>query len=194
MKKIMFNDATLLTRKVIARQKTKTRRVIPNSVLVNLGVNKHTFEQKKADLIKESPYNVGEVIAVAQCYQDIYNTLNTDILRLNVLMASAGWSNKMFVRAEEMPHTIRILDIRAEQLQDISEDDCLKEGIEVNPINTIKRLYGYEVVYNGPYMGSKYRWYGSIRDAFAGLIDRVSGKGTWESNPYVYVYEFELLA
>lgn len=191
---MMFNDATLLTRKVIARQKTKTRRIIPNSVLVDLGVNRHTFEHKKTDLIKESPYEVGEVIAVAQCYQDIYNTLNTDILRLNVLMASAGWSNKMFVRAEEMPHAIRILDIQVEQLQDISEDDCLKEGIEVNPINSINRLYGYEVVYNGPYMGSKYRWYGSIRDAFAGLIDRVSGKGTWESNPYVYVYEFELLA
>lgn len=25
------------------------------------------------------------------------------------------------------------------------------------------------------------------------LIDKVSGKGTWESNPYVWVYEFELM-
>jgi hypothetical protein len=25
-----------------------------------------------------------------------------------------------------------------------------------------------------------------------GLIDRVSGKGMWESNPWVWVYEFEL--
>ena len=31
------------------------------------------------------------------------------------------------------------------------------------------------------------------RDAFAELIDKVSGKGTWESNPYVFVYEFELI-
>jgi hypothetical protein len=30
------------------------------------------------------------------------------------------------------------------------------------------------------------------RQAFAALIDKVSGKGTWESNPYVFVYEFEL--
>ena len=31
------------------------------------------------------------------------------------------------------------------------------------------------------------------REAFAALIDKVSGKGTWESNPYVWVYEFELM-
>lgn len=27
----------------------------------------------------------------------------------------------------------------------------------------------------------------------AALINRISGKGTWEFNPWVYVYEFELL-
>lgn len=29
--------------------------------------------------------------------------------------------------------------------------------------------------------------------AFAALIDRVSGKGTWDSNPYVFVYDFKLI-
>ena len=31
------------------------------------------------------------------------------------------------------------------------------------------------------------------QDAYASLIDRISGKGTWESNPYVFVYDFELI-
>ena len=30
-------------------------------------------------------------------------------------------------------------------------------------------------------------------EAFAALIDKVSGKGTWKSNPWVFVYEFELM-
>ena len=30
-------------------------------------------------------------------------------------------------------------------------------------------------------------------DKYALLIDRISGKGTWASNPYVFVYEFELV-
>ena len=25
------------------------------------------------------------------------------------------------------------------------------------------------------------------------LIDKISGKGTWESNPYVFVYDFKLI-
>lgn len=31
------------------------------------------------------------------------------------------------------------------------------------------------------------------REAFAALIDKVSGRGTWASNPWVVVYEFELM-
>ena len=31
------------------------------------------------------------------------------------------------------------------------------------------------------------------RDAYARLIDALSGKGTWGSNPYVFAYDFELI-
>lgn len=31
------------------------------------------------------------------------------------------------------------------------------------------------------------------REAYAALIDRISGKGTWSSNPFVFVYDFELV-
>lgn len=29
--------------------------------------------------------------------------------------------------------------------------------------------------------------------AYSYLIDKISGKGTWERNPYVFVYDFELV-
>lgn len=32
-----------------------------------------------------------------------------------------------------------------------------------------------------------------FNEAFAALIDKISGKGTWDSNPWVFVYEFELI-
>lgn len=40
------------------------------------------------------------------------------------------------------------------------------------------------------YIDTKVRW---AKETFAHLIDRVSGKGTWESNPWVFAYEFELI-
>lgn len=33
----------------------------------------------------------------------------------------------------------------------------------------------------------------SPREAFSALIDKVSGKGMFASNPYVFAYEFELI-
>lgn len=88
----------------------------------------------------------------------------------------------MFVKADLMPHSIRITNIRVERLQDISEDDCLKEGIwrEDN--------VGLEgVTY---WSNSSFR---TAKEAYASLIDRISGKGTWDSNPWVFVYDFELI-
>lgn len=32
-----------------------------------------------------------------------------------------------------------------------------------------------------------------LREAYAALIDKISGKGAWESNPFVFVYDFELV-
>lgn len=37
------------------------------------------------------------------------------------------------------------------------------------------------------------RVYDTPREAFADLIEKVSGIGTWKSNPYVFAYEFELV-
>lgn len=92
----------------------------------------------------------------------------------------------MFVRADLMPHKIRITNVRVERLQDISDEDCLREGIFWD--------YG-----DYPYMATKMYKYNAKEEyihpkaAFAALIDKVSGKGAWASNPWVFVYEFELV-
>lgn len=54
-------------------------------------------------------------------------------LRLFEDQRLASWSNKMFVKAELMPHQIRITGIKCERLYDISEADCLREGIRYLP-------------------------------------------------------------
>lgn len=94
-----------------------------------------------------------------------------------------GWTNKMFVKAELMHHHIRITNVRAEMLQDISDEDCLREGIL--PITDMHDITNY-------YFGESDEYY-TPREAFAALIDKVGGRGTWESNPFVFVYSFELV-
>lgn len=128
-------------------------------------------------------YKVGEIVAVAQCYKD-FRWPAPQRSGFQEILHSAGWSNKMYVRAELMPHQIKITGRHAELLQDISDEDCLREGISfVNGRFYIgyRKTTGQRIWLDGD----------TPREAFAYLIDKVSGKGTWDSNPWVYAYEFE---
>ena len=203
MKKIMFSDAFQLTQAVLDGRKTQTRRIsydfrkhASNKVgkCVLLGNNNLTYKDGDVQVLDElrSPqYQVGEVVAIAQAYKDIacgalYDDLK-EIVRNRKPETLAGWTNKMFVRADLMPHHIRISDVRVERLQDISDEDCIKEGIDKWTAQG-KRYYGFFDNSKGVFSNHR-----TPRDAYAALIDRISGKGTWESNSYVFVYDFELV-
>lgn len=142
-------------------------------------------------LVHVSRYALGEEVAIAQRYCDIANNpffLNqcaADGLSVKWDIAtSIGWSNKMFVKAWLMPRRQIMTDIKAEMLQDISEKDCLKEGILRNHLGDYW-FKGYTPSEGG-------RVFKTPIMAFATLIDKVSGKGTWERNPWVFAYSFEL--
>lgn len=94
----------------------------------------------------------------------------------------------MFVKPELMPHQIRITAVRVERLQDISDEDCLKEGISPMIVGCEYYVFSFIDKEKGCFLDYK-----TPREAYAALIDKVSGKGTWESNPYVFVYDFELI-
>lgn len=200
MKKIMFNDRYGLTQAVIEGRKTMTRRIMNNQYgnlagCVGFTKNGRACTYVRADfdngISEDAPYAIGEIVAVAQSYRDVCAggfEPDATILRLFEEQRIAGWTNKMFTKAELMPHQIRITGIKCERLYDISEADCLKEGVRVEFVrNDVPRYY---------YLDFKRQikvWFDTPREAFASLIDKVSGYGTWQRNPWVVVYEFELV-
>lgn len=196
MKKIMFNDKYELTKAVLEGRKTQTRRIISESTLRKANLDVKVCGGSVEDrIIEQTPYCFREEIAVAQAYKHIESVLPVPISdnefeqrqAYHIYGDMAGWNNKMFVRADLMPHRIRINNIRIERLQDISAEDCLKEGIHTmdNPTGYAADCISDKV--------AKHWWYHTPKEAFASLIDKVSGKGTWNSNPWVFVYDFELI-
>ena len=200
MKKIMFNDRYGLTQAVLDERKAMTRRIItcPKSFKGEwvAGFNIHRrlsdnqiidfpcmydADEREFDGGEILPkYKVGEIVAIAQRYRDLIpNPIS--------IPADVGWFNKLFVRADQMPHQIHITNVRVEKLQDISEEDCIKEGIRDYSTPT-ERRYGFS-----DFKVETIVAFRSPREAYAALIDRISGKGTWDSNPFVFVYEFELV-
>lgn len=197
----MFNDRYGLTQAVIEGRKTMTRRMISGSPLLPAdhieearyfaGFIQIVANDGETLLEVKSRYKVGEVVAVAQSYRDVCAggfEPDATILRLFEEQRIAGWTNKMFTKAELMPYQIRITGIKCERLYDISEADCLKEGVRVEFVrNDVPRYY---------YLDFKRQikvWFDTPREAFASLIDKVSGRGMWERNPWVVAYEFELV-
>lgn len=172
MKKIMFSDAFCLTQAVLAGTKTMTRRLLKDNVPLG------NWEETA----KHLPYKVGEIVAIAQSYHTLNKSGYTAPEWLDhVCESSAGYENKMFVRADLMLRHIRITDVKIEHLRDISEEDALREGI-------FKLISGFYCFPN-----EEYAVFSTPRRAFAELIDKVSGKGTWGNNPWVVAYNFELV-
>ena len=198
----MFNDKYRLTKAVLSGRKTVTRRIVDASDKYSeLRVWQSSIEMPKGLyggneddewLHLSPPYKVGEIVAVAQSYKDLgYSETALDRDPNDVtsvrgtLKQSGGWNNKMFVRAEACKHQIRITSIRPERLQDITDEDCMREGIQY-----IEEIEKYYFERNDRDEGF---YFNTPREAFASLIDKISGRGTWNKNPFVWRIEFELV-
>lgn len=199
MKKMMFNDRYGLTKAVISGRKTVTRRIIDPQgkyeelrwwqPCIEFEECMYGYTENEGWEVIEPRYNVGEIVAVAQRYDSFLHPNNGVIEHdyQTTALASKGWDNKMFVKADLMPHQIQIRDLRIERLQDIS-DDYFKEGITLLASADDGRIqWGYADEHLRYYM------FDSPREAFASLIDKVSGKGTWDRNPFVWRIEFQLV-
>ena len=209
MQKINFNDRYGLTQAVIEGRKTNTRRIeggtkfqemarCADQIFYNEDTGLIDFMYEGIDIFSHEPrYKVGEIVAVAQRYQDIFDYSNcVNPYAWEDDDKPSGWTNKMFTKAELMPHRIRIIGIKCERLRDISDEDCIKEGIFVNEyVGKGKKChhYGFDGFFNEAAGWFARGWYNTPREAFAMLIDKVCGRGTWGLNPWVVVYEFELV-
>lgn len=196
MQKIMFNSKFGLEQAVLEGRKTMTRRAISPKVWDKYCEYERGYQQARQSLIgglmdcdeyliSLAIFKVGEVVAIAQAYKDTPASKDffKDAAFLKKYKETKGWGNKMFVKADLMPHHIEITDIKVERLQNISDEDCLREGI----CKTSDACRPYYIPNTGR------PTFANPREAFAALIDKMSGKGTWESNPYCFCYTFELI-
>lgn len=193
MKKIMFNDQYSLTQAVLEGRKTQTRRIayekpfmyIRSCGFITEGKDKGKLSINDGnEIVAKSTYKIGEVVAVAQRYCDIPMDSSIKI----ILCKHPGWNNKMFVTAKTMPHQIKIVNISVQHLQDISTDDCMKEGIFCSHIDGIGDAFSYDATNDSK---RKKWWYDSPIVAYWMLCNKLHL--IWDFNTLVFVYDFKLI-
>lgn len=96
------------------------------------------------------------------------------------------WDRQKNKSARYMPRwasriTLEITNIRVERLQDISEDEAKKEGVEIGHLPP-DEIYEYSV------FGSM-----SYKQIFKLLWDKINGAESWKRNEFVWVIEFKKL-
>lgn len=219
----MFSDKYGITLSVLNKVKTQTRRIVPKSVLQKADEYRVEYYNGTLDSISlieavrqlyfvdkrlSLPYEVGETVAIAQKYRDLISKGNGGKETLEHYKIGDkfltkddigdGFYNKMFVSAHLMQNHIAIKGCRVEYLQDISEEDCMKEGIYFHKIPDTNHKYDRYSPWSPSVKPYKFsidneKYFCSARFAYAHLIDKISGGGTWDSNPIVMVYDFELI-
>lgn len=202
----MFNDRYGLTRAVLDGQKTMTRRVISTQMLHYL---RELYGDNTGLWWQNSVILPGETVAIAQSYKESGLDPASEIISMlkgsrfhAVVRCEAqyhpGWTNKMFVKADLMPHKIHITSVHVERLQDITEEDAMCEGVfkyDMPPLHHESDMYSPWPPHEKPYKfnNNNHKYFCNARSAFSYLINKVSGRGTWKSNPYVFVYSFKLI-
>lgn len=204
---ILFN--TEMVRAILDGRKTSTRRSVKGKVLDILNSQYHKEHPEVSDkmLIEKlckAPYYPGDVLYIRETWSflpcvecmDEGSACNTDPVVYDdgdiesegcfVYKAShpragkVSWTPSIHMPKKAARIWLKIMDVRAERLQDITGEEILTEGI-VN-----KR--------SNPAMGK--RWENMQKLEFERLWDstiKKSNVGTydWASNPWVWVIEFE---
>lgn len=84
------------------------------------------------------------------------------------------WKPSIHMPKEAARIWLKVVNVRVERLHEITEQDAIAEGVE-----TLGLYPGYSV---------------SSRGKFEGLWNHINGAESWDSNPWVWVVEFEVLS
>lgn len=104
--------------------------------------------------------------------------------------SSASWKPSIHMPRAASRISLKILNIRVEQLQDITEQDAIAEGI-INMGQFRSDGYAWHNYLDGRDSPDKRDVLDTARESFASLWRSISGWESWGQNPYVWVVEFE---
>lgn len=198
MKGILFTEQ--MFNAVIEGRKLKTRRIIKSKydgkfcdiTKHNFGVIIHEFSGNNK-IGRWPRYYIGETVYLKEPYIDdiaiekiFYKFDKSDRQEAIDCGFDYGWKNKLFMPESCARYFIKITNVRCERVHQISESDCIAEGIfpMIDPIGIPG--FGYDKNHLG-FMWSKAKY------AFRELWKSINGKRSWIESPYVFVYEFQLL-
>ena len=93
--------------------------------------------------------------------------------------------------------TLKVIDVRVQRLQDISEEDAKAEGLKcLSKDGGQVWKWGIPDADGEPGNDNHgwhwHRWSTSPVEAYRSLWESINGPGSWDANPFVWAYTFEV--
>lgn len=177
MKGIIFDSESV--KAILAGTKTQSRRVIKGCLP----------DEAEPSLIHSPRYKVGETVYVKEGYR-IFGGDNPTIRYKADGTSSSHWKTPLFMPESLSRIKLHIVRVGCERVHDISDDDCIAEGLKTDPEPWDQTV----AFYNYSHKTYSFIWWGDCRAPFLSWRSRwieVNGQASWDSNPWVWVYEFE---
>lgn len=228
MKPILFN--TEMVQAILDSKKTVTRRCIKgldrNALFIgwktSSGNEKSygtaTFELDGHYIDCKPKYLIGDQLYVRETWSELKNNDKshkkyvykaTDTFPFEKGdFANFRWHPSIHMPKEAARLFLRVTDVRIEQMSDMLESDCEKEGIRTFTKDGILKKYAvcekwwenYHRSHKNLFRGTPWQdMPTSIFKAFSFFWDSTQKKSEllkygWSANPWVWVYEFELIS
>jgi len=144
------------------------------------------------------PFEIGETIFVKETFDpkmefedELRNNLTSNNLAYKADFDKndyylGNWKSPVHMKQEHSRLTLRITSVKVERLQDISEEDAVKEGI-----------IACRVFYKNSYASQKgsQQWFETAREAFSELWNSTHKKQEekFGANPWVWCFNYEVI-
>jgi hypothetical protein len=180
---ILFS--TPMVQAILEGRKTQTRRT---KGLEGIDKNPNEYPSYSDFPAIDPVMNIGDVLWVRETFSHgcVENGKYTGIrFKADDVTYPVKWKPSLFMPKEACRIFLKIKSMRVERLQNISKEDAIEEGIEVTSISK-KEKVEYQRYDLEPGFGTNNAIY-----SFETLWEKINGKGSWNKNPFVWVYEFE---
>lgn len=187
MKPIIFS--TPMVQAILDGRKTMTRRVIKDKDITNnfdIDVDGSVYayiDQATGDSFPPTAiakYQVGDILWVRETwskdengeyvYRANYGTTEDDSFPPSMFR----WKPSIHMPREAARIFLKVTSVKVERLQEITEDEAIKEGAKAYGPNNCSGT--------------------SARIAFAEIWDKTTTEHEWRTNPWVWVIEFEKIS
>jgi len=205
---ILFN--TLMVQRHLEGRKTMTRRVVKTQPIdgkFSAFKNKVTGEVSIAFRTEKTlnhtiycPFGkIGDVLWVRETFFDCSNYTEAPLFQKvenmilykadNAFIGEHKWKPSIHMPRKACRLKLQLINISAEPLQNISEEDSIKEGcFKYGPFGE----YAGSLHPSGGAM--KYRAYQKASSAFKCIWESVYGEQSWKANKIVWVLEYKIIS